>query len=71
VLAAQHGSTDVVQSLAWSTSGRGRAIDPNPHAPALTSKGVSVCAPAPTPRLGRASAAAALPWRPQGAALSL
>ncbi|KAJ1630711.1 hypothetical protein T492DRAFT_1001317 [Pavlovales sp. CCMP2436] len=25
----------------------------------------SVCAPAPTPRLGRASAAAALPWRPQ------
>ncbi|KAJ1636668.1 hypothetical protein T492DRAFT_957708, partial [Pavlovales sp. CCMP2436] len=32
--------------------------------------GVSVCAPAPTPRLGRASAAAALPWRPQGAASS-
>ncbi|KAJ1632302.1 hypothetical protein T492DRAFT_989535 [Pavlovales sp. CCMP2436] len=31
----------------------------------------SVCAPAPTPRLGRASAAAALPWRPQGAASSL
>ncbi|KAJ1639046.1 hypothetical protein T492DRAFT_939754 [Pavlovales sp. CCMP2436] len=30
----------------------------------------SVCAPAPTPRLGRASAAAALPWRPQGAASS-
>ncbi|KAJ1632400.1 hypothetical protein T492DRAFT_989360 [Pavlovales sp. CCMP2436] len=29
---------------------------------------VSVCAPAPTPRLGRASAAAALPWRPLGAA---
>ncbi|KAJ1625139.1 hypothetical protein T492DRAFT_1041864 [Pavlovales sp. CCMP2436] len=54
----------VVQSLAWSTSGSGRAIDPNPHAPA------SVCAPAPTPRLGRASAAAALPWRPQGAASS-
>ncbi|KAJ1640949.1 hypothetical protein T492DRAFT_924701, partial [Pavlovales sp. CCMP2436] len=27
----------------------------------------SVCAPAPTPRLGRASAAAALPWWPQGA----
>ncbi|KAJ1623515.1 hypothetical protein T492DRAFT_1054280 [Pavlovales sp. CCMP2436] len=27
-------------------------------------------APAPTPRLGRASAAAALPWRPQGAASS-
>ncbi|KAJ1639914.1 hypothetical protein T492DRAFT_933862, partial [Pavlovales sp. CCMP2436] len=41
-----------------------------PHAPALTPKGVSVCAPAPTPRLGRASAAAALPWRPQGAASS-
>ncbi|KAJ1623430.1 hypothetical protein T492DRAFT_1054906, partial [Pavlovales sp. CCMP2436] len=37
---------------------------------ALTPKGVSVCAPAPTPRLGRASAAAALPWRPQGAASS-
>ncbi|KAJ1616457.1 hypothetical protein T492DRAFT_1106628, partial [Pavlovales sp. CCMP2436] len=33
-------------------------------------KGVSVCAPASTPRLGRASAAAALPWRPQGAASS-
>ncbi|KAJ1635625.1 hypothetical protein T492DRAFT_964802, partial [Pavlovales sp. CCMP2436] len=33
-------------------------------------EGVSVCAPAPTPRLGRASAAAALPWRPQGAASS-
>ncbi|KAJ1633844.1 hypothetical protein T492DRAFT_977453 [Pavlovales sp. CCMP2436] len=32
--------------------------------------GVSVCAAAPTPRLGRASAAAALPWRPQGAASS-
>ncbi|KAJ1634004.1 hypothetical protein T492DRAFT_976638, partial [Pavlovales sp. CCMP2436] len=32
--------------------------------------GVSVCAPAPTPRLGRASAAAALPWRPQRAASS-
>ncbi|KAJ1629435.1 hypothetical protein T492DRAFT_1010987, partial [Pavlovales sp. CCMP2436] len=32
---------------------------------------VSVCAPAPTPRLGRASAAAALPWRLQGAASSL
>ncbi|KAJ1629153.1 hypothetical protein T492DRAFT_1012890, partial [Pavlovales sp. CCMP2436] len=32
--------------------------------------GVSVCAPAPTPRLGCASAAAALPWRPQGAASS-
>ncbi|KAJ1635188.1 hypothetical protein T492DRAFT_968758, partial [Pavlovales sp. CCMP2436] len=32
--------------------------------------GVRVCAPAPTPRLGRASAAAALPWRPQGAASS-
>ncbi|KAJ1625823.1 hypothetical protein T492DRAFT_1036929, partial [Pavlovales sp. CCMP2436] len=31
-------------------------------------EGVSVCAPAPTPRLGRASAAAALPKRPQGAA---
>ncbi|KAJ1633191.1 hypothetical protein T492DRAFT_983036 [Pavlovales sp. CCMP2436] len=46
------------------------AIDPNPHAPALTPKGVSVCAPAPTPCLGRASAAAALPWRPQGAASS-
>ncbi|KAJ1621684.1 hypothetical protein T492DRAFT_1067839 [Pavlovales sp. CCMP2436] len=30
----------------------------------------SVCAPAPTPRLGRASAAAVLPWRPQGAASS-
>ncbi|KAJ1636501.1 hypothetical protein T492DRAFT_380748 [Pavlovales sp. CCMP2436] len=45
----------VVQSLAWSTS------DQNPHAPALTPKGVSVCAPAPTPHLGRASAAAALP----------
>ncbi|KAJ1638032.1 hypothetical protein T492DRAFT_947505 [Pavlovales sp. CCMP2436] len=30
----------------------------------------SVCAPPPTPRLGRASAAAALPWRPQGAASS-
>ncbi|KAJ1627691.1 hypothetical protein T492DRAFT_1022884, partial [Pavlovales sp. CCMP2436] len=45
-------------------------IDPNPHAPALTPKGVSVCAPAPTPRLGRASAAAALPWRSQGAASS-
>ncbi|KAJ1628997.1 hypothetical protein T492DRAFT_1014109 [Pavlovales sp. CCMP2436] len=30
----------------------------------------SVCAPTPTPRLGRASAAAALPWRPQGAASS-
>ncbi|KAJ1626910.1 hypothetical protein T492DRAFT_1029331 [Pavlovales sp. CCMP2436] len=30
----------------------------------------SVCAPAPRPRLGRASAAAALPWRPQGAASS-
>ncbi|KAJ1640720.1 hypothetical protein T492DRAFT_925587 [Pavlovales sp. CCMP2436] len=29
-----------------------------------------VCAPAPTPRLGRASAAAALPWRPQRAASS-
>ncbi|KAJ1632683.1 hypothetical protein T492DRAFT_986899, partial [Pavlovales sp. CCMP2436] len=26
----------------------------------------SVCALAPTPRLGRASAAAALPWRSQG-----
>ncbi|KAJ1637891.1 hypothetical protein T492DRAFT_949221 [Pavlovales sp. CCMP2436] len=38
--------------------------------PALTPKGVSVCAPAPTPRLGRASAAAALPWQPQGAASS-
>ncbi|KAJ1630787.1 hypothetical protein T492DRAFT_1000948 [Pavlovales sp. CCMP2436] len=47
-----------------------RAIDPNPHAPALTPKGVSVCAPAPTPHLGRASAAAALPWRPQRAASS-
>ncbi|KAJ1615875.1 hypothetical protein T492DRAFT_1110241, partial [Pavlovales sp. CCMP2436] len=44
---------------------------PNPHAPALAPKGVSVCAPAPTPRLGRASAAAAQPWRPQGAASSL
>ncbi|KAJ1623475.1 hypothetical protein T492DRAFT_1054479 [Pavlovales sp. CCMP2436] len=33
-------------------------------------RGVSVCAPAPTPLLGRASAAAALPWRPQGAASS-
>ncbi|KAJ1619264.1 hypothetical protein T492DRAFT_1086942 [Pavlovales sp. CCMP2436] len=44
--------------------------DPNLHAPALTPKGVSVCAPAPTPRLGHASAAAALPWRPQGAASS-
>ncbi|KAJ1623976.1 hypothetical protein T492DRAFT_1051000, partial [Pavlovales sp. CCMP2436] len=32
---------------------------------------LSECAPAPTPRLGRASAAAALPWRPQGAASSL
>ncbi|KAJ1638122.1 hypothetical protein T492DRAFT_946773, partial [Pavlovales sp. CCMP2436] len=32
--------------------------------------GVSVRAPSPTPRLGRASAAAALPWRPQGAASS-
>ncbi|KAJ1640648.1 hypothetical protein T492DRAFT_927490, partial [Pavlovales sp. CCMP2436] len=31
---------------------------------------LSVCAPAPTPRLGRASAAAALPWRPQGAGSS-
>ncbi|KAJ1620641.1 hypothetical protein T492DRAFT_1076235, partial [Pavlovales sp. CCMP2436] len=41
---------------------------PNLHAPALTPKGVSVCALAPTPHLGRASAAAALPWRPQGAA---
>ncbi|KAJ1638087.1 hypothetical protein T492DRAFT_946330 [Pavlovales sp. CCMP2436] len=30
----------------------------------------SVCASAPTPRLGRASTAAALPWRPQGAASS-
>ncbi|KAJ1632488.1 hypothetical protein T492DRAFT_988027, partial [Pavlovales sp. CCMP2436] len=30
----------------------------------------SVCAPAPTPRIGRASATAALPWRPQGAASS-
>ncbi|KAJ1623803.1 hypothetical protein T492DRAFT_1052277 [Pavlovales sp. CCMP2436] len=30
----------------------------------------SVCAPAPTPRLGRASTAAALLWRPQGAASS-
>ncbi|KAJ1639829.1 hypothetical protein T492DRAFT_934650 [Pavlovales sp. CCMP2436] len=30
----------------------------------------SVCALAPTPRLGRASAAAALQWRPQGAASS-
>ncbi|KAJ1617499.1 hypothetical protein T492DRAFT_1099458, partial [Pavlovales sp. CCMP2436] len=30
--------------------------------------GVNVCAPAPKPRLGRASTAAALPWRPQGAA---
>ncbi|KAJ1635511.1 hypothetical protein T492DRAFT_965867 [Pavlovales sp. CCMP2436] len=30
----------------------------------------SVCAPAPTPRPGRASATAALPWRPQGAASS-
>ncbi|KAJ1639845.1 hypothetical protein T492DRAFT_933213, partial [Pavlovales sp. CCMP2436] len=56
-----------ISGSAWST---GRAIDPNPHAPALTPKGVSMCAPAPTPRLGRASAAAALPWRPQGAALS-
>ncbi|KAJ1639794.1 hypothetical protein T492DRAFT_934435, partial [Pavlovales sp. CCMP2436] len=36
----------------------------------LTPKGESVCAPAPTPRLGRASAAAALPWRLQGAASS-
>ncbi|KAJ1628976.1 hypothetical protein T492DRAFT_1013851, partial [Pavlovales sp. CCMP2436] len=33
--------------------------------------GVSVCAPAPMPRLGCASATAALPWRPQGAASSL
>ncbi|KAJ1630999.1 hypothetical protein T492DRAFT_998900 [Pavlovales sp. CCMP2436] len=32
--------------------------------------GVSVCAPAPTPRLGRASASVALPWWPQGAASS-
>ncbi|KAJ1634419.1 hypothetical protein T492DRAFT_973504 [Pavlovales sp. CCMP2436] len=32
--------------------------------------GASVCAPAPTPRLGRASAVAVLPWRPQGAASS-
>ncbi|KAJ1618141.1 hypothetical protein T492DRAFT_1094967, partial [Pavlovales sp. CCMP2436] len=32
--------------------------------------GVSVCAQAPTTRLGRASTAAALPWRPQGAASS-
>ncbi|KAJ1621696.1 hypothetical protein T492DRAFT_1067909 [Pavlovales sp. CCMP2436] len=36
----------------------------------LTPKGVSVCAPAPTPRLGRASAAAALPWRSPRAASS-
>ncbi|KAJ1622018.1 hypothetical protein T492DRAFT_1065357 [Pavlovales sp. CCMP2436] len=55
ILAAQHGST---------------AINPNPHAPALTPKDVSVCAPAPTPCLGHASAVAALPWRPQGAASS-
>ncbi|KAJ1626605.1 hypothetical protein T492DRAFT_1031392, partial [Pavlovales sp. CCMP2436] len=32
--------------------------------------GVSVCVLPTTPRLGRASAAAALPWRPQGAASS-
>ncbi|KAJ1624376.1 hypothetical protein T492DRAFT_1047659, partial [Pavlovales sp. CCMP2436] len=55
-----------ISGSAWFN--RCRAIDPNPHAPALSPKGVSVCAPAPTPRLGRASAAAALPWRPQGAA---
>ncbi|KAJ1624690.1 hypothetical protein T492DRAFT_1045268 [Pavlovales sp. CCMP2436] len=30
----------------------------------------SVCAPTPTPRLSCASTAAALPWRPQGAASS-
>ncbi|KAJ1633574.1 hypothetical protein T492DRAFT_980353 [Pavlovales sp. CCMP2436] len=47
-----------------------RSTQTRGHAPALTPKGVSVCALAPTPRLGRASAAVALPWRPQGAASS-
>ncbi|KAJ1635607.1 hypothetical protein T492DRAFT_964619, partial [Pavlovales sp. CCMP2436] len=43
--------------LAWSTSGRGRVIDPNPHAPAQCVR-PGPHAP-PRPRLGRRSPAVA------------
>ncbi|KAJ1623911.1 hypothetical protein T492DRAFT_1051555 [Pavlovales sp. CCMP2436] len=43
---------------------------PKPSCTSTHTKGCKCVRPGPTPRLGRASAAAALPWRPQGAASS-